>query len=107
MGGCVSERGDLVVVAGNAVQGLCDVSCPLQNDLLRSAEKAEVLLFMCCCFFLAFALMHASWLYGLTHVAYIVPDIVVKIPFGDSISKFSMVFFSCKQEAEAAAWIRT
>lgn len=63
MGGCVSERGDLVVVAGNAVQGLCDVSCPLQNDLLRSAEKAEVLLFM---FFysFAFALMHGSWLYG-------------------------------------------
>ena len=54
MGGCVSERGDLVVVAGNAVQGLCDVSCPLQNDLLRSAEKAEVLLFMCFFFVLFF-----------------------------------------------------
>lgn len=59
MGGCVSERGDLVVVAGNAVQGLGDVSCPLQNDLLRSEEKAEVLLFM-----FSFALMHGSWLYG-------------------------------------------
>lgn len=46
MGGGVSERGDLVVVAGNAVQGLGDVSCPLQDDLLRSEEKAEVLLFM-------------------------------------------------------------
>ena len=28
----------------------------------------------------------------LTHAGYIVPDIVVKIPFGDTISKFSMAF---------------
>lgn len=31
------------MVAWNAVQGLGDVSCPLQNDLLRSTEKPEVL----------------------------------------------------------------
>lgn len=29
------------MVAGNAVQGLCDVSCPLQNDLLRSAKEGK------------------------------------------------------------------
>lgn len=92
MGGCVSERGDLVVVAGNAVQGLCDVSCPLQNDLLRSAEKAEVLLFM---FFYSFAFRFDAWFLAiwLTHVAYILPHIP-KIPFGDSISKFSRVYLA-------------
>lgn len=34
VGGCVGEGGDLVVVTGNAVQGLRYVCCPLQNDLL-------------------------------------------------------------------------
>lgn len=50
MGGGVGEGGDLVVVAGNAVQGLGYVSCPLQNDLLGGAEKVqEVELFMVLC----------------------------------------------------------
>lgn len=47
------------MVAGNAVQGLGDVSCPLQNDLLRSAEKAEVLLFMVVVFFFSLSLIAA------------------------------------------------
>lgn len=60
MGGCVSERGDLVVVAGNAVQGFGDVSCPLQNDLLKSEEKAEVLLSTCV--FIVLVFLAVLWL---------------------------------------------
>lgn len=65
MGGCVSERGDLVVVAGNAVQGLCDVSCPLQNDLLRSAKEGKGFV-VYGGFFYSFTrlLMPRSWVYG-------------------------------------------
>lgn len=29
------------MVAGNAVQGLCDVGCPLQDDLLRSTKEGK------------------------------------------------------------------
>lgn len=32
----VSEGRELAVVAGDTVQGLCDVSCSLQNNLLKS-----------------------------------------------------------------------
>lgn len=71
MGGCVSERGDLVVVAGNAVQGLSDVSCPLQNDLLRSKEKAEVSCYLCFFFFYSFCFCFDVWFMAiwLTHNA--------------------------------------
>lgn len=34
MRGGVAQGGDLVVVAGDAVQRLGDVRCPLQDDLL-------------------------------------------------------------------------
>ena len=43
VGGGVGERGDLVVVAGNAVERLGDVGRPLQDDLLgEDADKRDV-----------------------------------------------------------------
>lgn len=43
--GRAAERRQLVVAAGDAVQGLGQVSCPLQNDLLmgrRDRERGKV-----------------------------------------------------------------
>ena len=44
VGGGVGQRGDLVVVAGNAVERLSDVGRPLQDDLLgeERGQKGDV-----------------------------------------------------------------